>query len=250
LTPDPLAPIRATLDRSLLAFDFDGTFAPIVARPEDALPAEGVLALLTELAGRVARLAIITGRPAETVIELGGLAAIPNLTVLGHYGLQHWENGVLTSPSPEPGVALVRAALAGLLPAGAMIEDKEQSVVVHTRACADPDAALAAIEVSLQELAAAHGLEVVPGRAVRELRPPGVDKGGALKSLVAEVKPASVLVAGDDVGDLPLFAAAGELSVPAVRIAVVSAGAAPEVAAAADLTVDGPAALVALLQTL
>lgn len=247
---DPLAPIRARLDRALLAFDFDGTFAPIAARPEDARPAPGAIELLTELAGRVAQLAIVTGRPAEDVVELGGLAAISGLTVLGHYGLQRWTGGVLTSPDPVPGVAIAREALHSLAPTGALIEDKIHSVVVHTRSLPDPEAALRAIERPLAELAAANGLELVPGRAVLELRPPGIDKGGALAALVAEVSPAVVLVAGDDVGDIPMFKAAGALSVPAVRIAVVSAGASPEVAAAADLTVDGPLALITLLKTL
>jgi trehalose 6-phosphate phosphatase len=247
---DPLAPIRATLERALLAFDFDGTFAPIVARPDDARPAAGALALLGALAARVARVAIVTGRPAENAVELGGLADVPGLVVLGHYGLQRWEAGVLTTPDPLPGVAIARAALADLVPPEAFIEDKVHSVVVHTRGCADPDEALRAIEPQLRELAAANGLEVVPGRAVLELRPPGVDKGDALATLVTEVDPASVLVAGDDVGDIAMFAAARRLGVPAVSIAVVSEGAAPEVAAAADLTVAGPLALIALLSTL
>lgn len=245
-----LAPIRATLDRALLAFDFDGTFAPIVSRPEDARPAAGAVALLHRLATRAGHLAIITGRPAPTILELAELRGVPRLTILGHYGLQRWTDGRLSSPDPLPGVAVARAALPGLIPAGARIEDKAHSVVVHTRGLPDPDAALRALAAPLAALAAENGLEVVPGRAVLELRPPGVDKGGALEALVAQLEPASLLVAGDDLGDLPLFAAAGRQAIPVVRIAVVSPGAAPEVAAAADLSVDGPDALVALLETL
>jgi trehalose 6-phosphate phosphatase len=56
-----------------------------------------------------------------------------------------------------------------------------------------------------------------------------------------------VLVAGDDVGDLPMFAAAATLGIPAVRVAVLGIDADPTVAAAADLTVPDPAGLVALL---
>lgn len=242
-----LAPVRAHLAASLWAFDFDGTLAPIVARPQDARPAPGAVEALVALAPRVRRLAVITGRPALTVVELGGLERVPGLVVLGHYGLQRWDNGVLSTPAPAPGVSVVRTKLPALLPPGATIEDKEHSVVVHTRQAADAAGGLAALEQPVRQLAAEHGLEVVPGRFVWELRPPGVDKGAALRSLVAQAEPAHVVVAGDDLGDLPMFTAAASLPVPAVRIAVVTAGSAPEVAAAADVTVSSPSALVAAL---
>jgi trehalose 6-phosphate phosphatase len=244
-----LSPIRAVLDRALLAFDFDGTLGRIAARPEDARLVEGAGDVLTSLARRAAGLAIVTGRPARTAVELGGFDAVPGLVVLGHYGLQRWENGMLTSPEPDPGIEAVRRSLPPL-PQGALVEDKEHSIVVHTRGCADPDQELENLRAPLAALAADHGLEVVPGRYVWELRPPGIDKGSALKTLVAERKPDVVLVAGDDLGDLPLFAAAGELRIPALRIAVVSPGAPPEVAAAADVVVAGPDALIAALRWL
>jgi hypothetical protein len=47
-----------------------------------------------------------------------------------------------------------------------------------------------------------------------------------------------------------MFAAAADLGVPAVRVAVVSADAPPQVADAADHVVAGPAALIALLTEL
>lgn len=244
-----LAAVRARLGESLVALDFDGSLAPIVARPEDARPVAGAVAALAALAPRVRRLAVVTGRPAASVVRLGGLDAVPGLVVCGHYGLERWSAGRLASPPVAPGVDLVRRELPPL-PDGAMVEDKEHSLVVHTRGTADPDGELAALHAPLAALAARAGLELVPGRYVWELRPPGVDKGGALRALADEVRPGAVLVAGDDLGDLPLFTAAAGLGLPAVRVAVLSEGADPRVAAAADLAVDGPAALVSLLQDL
>jgi trehalose 6-phosphate phosphatase len=61
-----------------------------------------------------------------------------------------------------------------------------------------------------------------------------------------------VLFVGDDVGDLPAFAAVAELreqGTPAWSVAAVSQEA-PEVARAADIRVEGPAGVVALLQSL
>jgi trehalose 6-phosphate phosphatase len=92
------------------------------------------------------------------------------------------------------------------------------------------------------------------GRLVLELRPPGIDKGVALRALVDELgtSPSAVLFLGDDLGDLPAFAAVRDLRGHGVQAwAVASASAeAPEVGAAADLVVDGPAGVVALLRAL
>lgn len=247
---DPLASFRPVLDRALLAFDFDGTLAPIVSRPQDAVAAPGAIEVLRQLAPRVRRLAIVTGRPALTAVELGGFGGIDGLVVLGHYGLQRWTAGTLQTPPPVPGIAAVRSLLGALVPSDARVEDKQHSLVVHTRGSHDPEGLLATLAGPLRTLADAHGLELVPGRLVLELRPPGTDKGGALRALAQEVMPEAVLVAGDDVGDLPLFAAASDFGVLTLRIAVRSSGSAPEVAAAADLAVEGPDALVSLLSTL
>ena len=101
---------------------------------------------------------------------------------------------------------------------------------------------------------------VVQGRRERELRPPlDVDKGTVVDALVAERtargEPLRTAAAfGDDVGDLPAFAAlqrlhdAGGPLRHAVRVAAVDAESPPAVAAAADLTVDGALGAVALLR--
>jgi trehalose 6-phosphate phosphatase len=73
-----------------------------------------------------------------------------------------------------------------------------------------------------------------------------------LRRLAGERRPGSVLFAGDDVGDLPGFAAVAELrraGTPGLTVASASAEAA-EVAEAADVAVDGPSGVVALLARL
>jgi trehalose 6-phosphate phosphatase len=241
-----LGDLRPLLASTLVALDFDGTLAPIVPRPQDARPAPGALEALVALAPRVGRLAIVTGRPAEVVVELGGLAAVPGLVVYGHYGLQRWTAGRLVSPPADPAVERALALLPPL-PDGATVEHKEHSLVVHLRRAEHPAAATEAMREPLAGVAARVGLEVVAGRYVWELRPRGIDKGAALRALAADCGPGAVLVAGDDVGDLPMFAAAATLGIPAVRVAVLGIDADPTVAAAADLTVPDPAGLVALL---
>src|ERR1700759_56043 len=64
-TPEGRAGLDALIadpSHALVAADFDGTLAPIVPRPQDARPYPGALAALTELAGVVGTVAVITGR--------------------------------------------------------------------------------------------------------------------------------------------------------------------------------------------
>ncbi|KWX02976.1 Trehalose-6-phosphate phosphatase [Carbonactinospora thermoautotrophica] len=259
-TPEGAAGLAALLAdpaRAVIALDFDGTLAPIVEDPTQARAHPGAVPALTRLAPRVDSIVVITGRPAATAVEYGGFAGVPGLVVLGHYGRERWEaaTGQVVSPDAGPGVAAVRAALPGVLraagaPEGTWIEDKGSSLAVHTRRAADPEGALALLAEPLATLAAQHGLVVEPGRMVLELRPPGVDKGAALTAYVRERKAGCVLFAGDDLGDLAAYAAVDALRAEGVPGLKVCSGSAEVRALAerADLVVDGPDGVVALLE--
>jgi len=252
-----LAAIRSEAGVALVATDFDGTLSPIVADPQAAYAHPGAAPALRELSGRVGTLAVITGRPALEAVALGGFGEVPGLIVLGHYGMERWQDGELSSPPPPPGVEMARARLPGVLAdagaaGGTRIEDKGSALAVHTRGTADPEGALAALRKPLAGLAAAAGLAVEPGRLVIELRPPGMDKGAALTALAAERKSGAVMFAGDDLGDLAAFAAVRTLRAaghPGLTVCSAS-GEVTELAAEADLVVAGPDGVVALLGSL
>ncbi len=249
----PLDVLRDRLDGAVVALDYDGTLAPIVARPSDAVAAPGAVEVLAALAARVRTLALVTGGPADVVVELGGLADVPGLVVLGQYGAQRWSGGEVSAPEQLPGVAQARDALPALLaPEGADLEDKGLAVVVHTRRAPDPAGAMERLAGPVGELAAATGLEVHPGRFVLELRPPGYDKRRALLSL-CEPLPTAVLFAGDDLGDLPAYDAVDELRAQGVHGVLVCSGSEEgpdELRSRADVVVDGPAGVVELLRSL
>ena len=253
MNADGLAALRADPASAVVALDYDGTLSPVVERPADAVAAPGAVDALRALAPRVRTLALVTGRPAGVVVELGGLADVPGLVVLGQYGAQRWADGVVTSPEPLPGVDVLRRELRGLLvPEGAELEDKGLALVVHTRPSPDPVGALARLTPPVTALAEAQGLEVHTGKLVLELRPPGYDKRGALLSL-CDPRPSAVLFAGDDVGDLPAFDAVDELraqGVPGVLVCSASDECPPQLRERADVVVDGPAGVVALLARL
>ncbi|MET8470285.1 trehalose-phosphatase [Streptomyces sp. NPDC006422] len=258
---DGLDALLAHPRSAVVALDFDGTLAPIVPDPDQARAHPDVVPALAALAPKVAAIAVITGRPAGVAVRHGGFAGVPgleHLVVLGHYGAERWDavTGTVSAPAPHPGVAAVRSELPGILAEANLwhdtyIEEKGRAVAVHTRRASDPEAAFGTLRAPLAELAARHGLIVEPGRMVLELRPPGVDKGVALTEYVREVGARSVLYAGDDLGDLPAFAAVEKLRSDGVPGLLVAADTVvPELAERADLTVAGPEELAGFLSAL
>ena len=252
-----LAALLAEPGRALIAFDFDGTLAPIVPDPADARVLPAALASLRALAPLVGTVAVLTGRPAKIAVEYGSLNRVPGVVVLGHYGRQRWHGGELYSPPAPPGLALARERLPGVLAAagvaeGVWTEDKTDALAVHTRRASDPAAALEQVRGALLRLADETGLRAEPGRLVIELRPAGADKGIALTELADQRQPSSVLFCGDDLGDLPAFAALRRMrsrGLPALGVCSGSAEVS-ELAGQADLIVDGPEGVAGLLGAL
>lgn len=211
--------ILAAPGRSVICLDFDGTLAPIVEHPQDARPLPASMAAIDALAGWIGCIAVVTGRPVATALELGGFAGLGNaegLRIYGQYGAERWDgsNGRVVAPGRprEIGEAIERigrlleeAAAAGEPVAGARLEDKNLAVGVHTRSCPEPGAALAVLEPRLRRLAAGLGLVVEPGRNVIELRSSALTKGDAVRGLVGELDPVALAFCGDDAGDIAGF---------------------------------------------
>ena len=263
MTADPsVAEHAARLTRRAgevaLCLDFDGTLSPIVDDPGAARPLHGIVELLAPLAARFAAVALISGRPAAYLAEH---VAAPGVRYLGLYGLQEIRDGQVWVDSrlEVAGPAVVAAhedlkTHPAVQASGAWLEDKEYAVAVHTRRVPDPDRWAAPIDAAAREVAGRHGLEVVPGKLVWELRPAvRSDKGDAVRRVVAESGAREVVVVGDDLGDLAAFAAAAQLAAEgrdALRVAVASAEAPPALLSEADLVVEGPAGVLGFLQRL
>jgi trehalose 6-phosphate phosphatase len=245
---------------ALLAFDYDGVLAPIVDDPRRSPPHPRAIPALARLAPHVGSLVIISGRAAEVVVSYCGFTEFPSLSqlvVLGHYGRERWDGstGQVTTPPPSPGVAAARVELPlllGSLASSAWLEDKEGSLAVHTRRSPDPHGTLAMLREPVADLAARHGLIVEPGRLVLELRPPGVDKGGALRAHIAERAAKAVAYTGDDLGDISAFDAVESLRAEGLAGLKVCSGSAEvvELAHRADLVVDGPSGVVDLVDAI
>jgi trehalose 6-phosphate phosphatase len=212
------APLRRELVRlargdALLAFDFDGTLAPIVDDPSTATLDEPTRMLLAALAAR-RRCAVLSGRALQDLRPR--LAGLPLVALVGNHGLE--VDGV---PAPEAVRTLVQAWGRDLSQRlarepGVRVEDKGLSLSVHFRAAPEPARAEASIRAVAEAL---PGARVFPGHAVVNLVPEGApDKGAALRGLLAAAHAPAALYVGDDETDESAFALADEFPLVAVRV--------------------------------
>lgn len=232
--------------------DFDGTLAPIVSDPAASRPAEGAIEAVRALAERFGRVALVSGRPVS-FLEGWFAPDAAGVALSGLYGLEQVVDGVR---SEHADAVRWRSVVAGAiadartaLPPTVLIEDKGLSLTVHSRTAPDTSPLAAAWA---DGVAAATGLERRGAKASIELHPPiAVDKGTVVAEVAAGL--ATVVYAGDDVGDLPAFAALDRLAadgVTTVKVAVDSPEAPDEVLGAADLVLSGPDEVVSVLGSL
>lgn len=200
----------------VLLFDYDGTLAPFVDRPEDARAPDATLHLLAQLA-RVERLAvgIVSGRMLDDVRRMVGL---DGLYYAGTNGLEMDLRGAkYAHPRAAASRARIDKAIAALQPllndhAGARIEDKRFGLTVHYRHL-DESRHDDFHAQAWDRLSAQPGLRVLRGPLAIEVIPElGCNKGTALRTIVESVGGAPIpFYAGDEANDADALQAAAEL---------------------------------------
>jgi trehalose 6-phosphate phosphatase len=270
----PLARLKADPGRAAILTDVDGTLAPIVERPEEAALPARASELLRRLSERYGLVGCISGRRAD---EARRLVGVEEIAYAGNHGLELLLPGeseprfdaALDGHEGEAAAFVSELTREALSAAGVRLEDKGPIQSLHWRGAEDERAAEAWAE-DLAAAAARAGLEPRWGRKVLELRPPGGSgKDAAVAALLAtpptpprsSFQPDSggkvdrAVYAGDDRTDLDAFRRlrelrdAGSLDV-AVSVGVLSGEGPDEIGEKADLTVDGPAGWLALLEEL
>ncbi|MDP9070328.1 MAG: trehalose-phosphatase [Actinomycetota bacterium] len=260
LRPARLAPLLEHPESAGVITDFDGTLAPIVDDPEQARPLPDAPAVLHRLAHRFGRVAVVSGRPVAFLAEhlrtdeCGEGSGCEGLVLAGLYGLERVEGAdVVTDPEVEKWRSVV-SELVELAeeqaPPGVIVETKGLSLTLHYRTAPEQrDWARRWVgEQGERTGLASHG-----GRMSEELRPPiDVDKGSVVRDLAEGLR--AVCFLGDDVGDLPAFAAldrlAEEAGVSTLKVVVRSEEATDELLGQADVTVDRPEGALELLNRL
>jgi trehalose 6-phosphate phosphatase len=255
-----IAPIRGEPRSAAVLCDIDGTLAPIVPDPEDAAVPGEAREVLSELAGRYALVACVTGRRSLEAREIVG---VEELTYSGNHGLELLRPGA-ADPELDPAIAdgarrarefVLDLDAADVSAAGLRLENKGPIQALHWRVADDGERARAKAQ-RIAAAAAAAGLVPHWGRKVLEVRPVAdIDKGTAAERLVEEAGVEMALFGGDDRGDLDAFgalrsiAASGRLRA-AVCVGVSSDEAPAELAEQADAMVDGTTGFLELLRAL
>jgi trehalose 6-phosphate phosphatase len=196
--------MRLAQERTLCAFDFDGTLSPIVEHPSQAAMRDQTRSLL----GRVAALypcVIVSGRSRADL--LGRLSGVTGACVIGNHGAET----EATTSKPQRRLEQWKASLEldlGALP-GLWVEDKGLSLAVHYRQSPQKTEARRRILVATRNL---EQVRVVGGKQVVNLvvdRAP--DKGKALAAERDRMECNWVLYVGDDENDEDAFALDGNI---------------------------------------
>jgi len=257
---DALAPLLDDPAHAAVLLDIDGTLAPIVEHAADAYIPEPTRQLLVRIAKRFGLVACVSGRRAS---DARALVSIGTISYLGSHGAELLRAGWM-HPRIDPEVdewarrigAFGRELnAADLRRRRVRLEDKGAILAFHWRGAPDEQAARAAIDAIAQRAEAA-GLSVHWGRKVLEVRPPvKIDKGAAVRKLLAGSGMQAALYAGDDSTDLDAFRALAKLAAEGilrhvVRVGVRSDEGPEEIVAEADLVVEGPVGMRELLARL
>lgn len=193
----------------LCVFDFDGTLAPIVSQPEQAVLSVPVLSRLLALQ-RVARIGILTGRALADIAPR--LQFTPDFMV-GNHGLE----GLPDSPQQigqfqqlcsawrhDLEQAFSNASDCALSDPGIVLEDKLISLSVHYRHAEQQVPVADALRALFATLAPAP--RIIGGKYVFNLLPTAAgDKGTAFEQLMLHSGAPGALYVGDDVTDEDVF---------------------------------------------
>jgi len=186
-----------------LFLDFDGTLAPIAARPQDVRVPPWVLPTLEALAARLqGALAIVSGRPIE---QIDAFLAPLRLAAAGAHGAEYRDpSGRLSQQRADPPRAVVECArLLAASHAGLLLEPKPSGLSLHYRARPELEATCRAALVAALAPADALRWEWLHGHFVFELKQRSVSKGVAVATLLAQptFSGRQPVFVGDDVTD-------------------------------------------------
>ena len=197
----------ARTPRLLVACDYDGTLAPIVADPHQAKPLPESVHAMRSLAALPATTAgVISGRALR---DLATLSRLPDeVHLVGSHGSE-FDIGFVHQLEPES--TQLRTSLQQSLQdivrgqPGVSLESKPASVAVHVRQ-AEPSVGEQVLDAVRSGPATWDGVHVTDGKAVIEVAVVQTDKGNALEALRHQVNATAAVFIGDDVTDEKAFA--------------------------------------------
>lgn len=197
---------------TLMAFDYDGTLAPIAADRSQAVMRDSTRARLAQLARRRPTV-IITGRARSDVLRF--LQGVSVQEVIGNHGLEGMGTAAARFTRRVREWRLELETLARSHP-GLEIEYKRYSLSAHFRHCPDK---MSARDAALEAIERLDGARVVTGKYVLNVVPvEAPDKGQALLTAMARHNLRRAVFVGDDDTDEDIFALPPNVDVLRVRV--------------------------------
>ena len=182
----------------LLAFDYDGTLAPIVVDPARAAMRRSTRELLHALT-QLYPVVVISGRAQPDALRR--LRGSGVLEVIGNHGIEPRHSAERHIADVERWLPVLNRRLSGFR--GVTIEDKIYSVALHYRRSRQKQEARAAILAAAAELV---GARVIGGKQVINILPAGAPhKGIALERERNRLGHATAIYVGDDETDEDVF---------------------------------------------
>ena len=198
------------LSNVLVAFDYDGTLAPIAPRPEDAHMRPHTRALLTSVA-RAYPTIVISGRVLADFMSL--LDSVPVWYVYGNHGIEPARRRSEAAADTAAWIAQLTPRLPPEL--GVRIEDKRYTVTLHFRGAPDRDRAVAAIATAVETL---PDISILRGKEAINLLPRGRGNTGVALAQARDIFACHhAIYVGDEDTDEAAFATGGERTL-AIRV--------------------------------
>jgi trehalose 6-phosphate phosphatase len=182
----------------LLAFDYDGTLAPIVSRPERARIPRRTRKLLADVAQRYPCV-VISGRRLKDITAR--LNRIPVWYVFGDFGYEPLPHHQKVPERVRDWAERLTEKLPGHR--GVVIEEKEYSLTIHYRRARDKRRAVEAINEAVAALGDARAL--ASPQAVSVMPHGGPHKGIALQQARRLFACDTAIYVGDDETDEDAF---------------------------------------------
>ncbi|MFN2546396.1 MAG: trehalose-phosphatase [Myxococcales bacterium] len=187
------------LSNVLLAFDYDGTLAPLVPRPDKASLRASTRMLLARVASAYP-CAVVSGRARADVARR--LADLPFLRIVGNHGAE-WEGAAPPIPRAVVGAWRRKMARACAALPGVEIEDKTFSLSVHWRRARDKRSARASI---LEAAGRVESARIIHGKDVVSIvHADASHKGDAVVEIGRQLGCDTAIYVGDDVTDEDVF---------------------------------------------
>lgn len=216
-------------DRQAILLDIDGTLLDLAPTPAGVLvPSSLQTALLKLWKWTGGALALVSGR---TLTDIDRVFAPVELPAIGGHGaeIRPSVGGEKAVARPLPLVdERLRRRVLEFAGGGILIEDKGHSLAIHYRLAPERGPSLRmAVAQATAELASGT-YEILPGKAVIEIKPTGFNKGSAVLELM-EIPPfrgREPVFVGDDVTDESVFAILPEVKGTGLSVGREMAGAA------------------------